>query len=379
MAYKRWTQERLAEARRILGEHDRLASACAAISASLGFNVSPQQLKDEWRKHEDASPAAWLCGGARCEPPARDPAFPGHRVPAEWPGLHVPEGPPSLYADMPGPMRGAPVAELDYEDEPDTTPRSVVVEAEGPLDPAIFYGDIHAPYHSEPALCLALEVSAAIDPAIVVVMGDAIDNACVSDHDKDPRRTRDLEDEAGVCRSVLRRILAAAPNARRRIFIEGNHEYRLMRYLRTRAPELHSIISIRRLLQLDEMGWEWVPYKSSCSVGKLHLTHECGNAGPYAHIKALAAFENNVGIGHTHRLAIHYGGSVAGETHVGAMFGWLGSFEEVDYMHRVNMRSWQHGVGIGYVEPSGTVHLQAVPFIRGRCVVNGRLLGVADA
>jgi hypothetical protein len=43
-------------------------------------------------------------------------------------------------------------------------------------------------------------------------------------------------------------------------------------------------------------------------------------------------------------------------------------------MHEAKSAEWVHGFGVGYLEPqSGVVHLQPVPIVHGKCVVNGRL------
>jgi hypothetical protein len=56
------------------------------------------------------------------------------------------------------------------------------------------------------------------------------------------------------------------------------------------------------------------------------------------------------------------------------MFGWLGDAEKAgDYLHEAKASDWCHGIGLGYMEPSGIVHVTPVPFINGRCVVEGRL------
>ena len=43
-------------------------------------------------------------------------------------------------------------------------------------------------------------------------------------------------------------------------------------------------------------------------------------------------------------------------------------------MHEAKASDWVKGFGIGYLEPqTGIVHLQPVPIVNGRCVVNGKL------
>jgi hypothetical protein len=87
------------------------------------------------------------------------------------------------------------------------------------------------------------------------------------------------------------------------------------------------------------------------------------------------AFQGNVVIGHTHRMAYNVEGSARGKPHVGAMFGWLGDFDALDYCHRIRARrDWVHGFGIAYVEPSGNVHLQPCPIVEGKVLIEGKLI-----
>jgi hypothetical protein len=56
--------------------------------------------------------------------------------------------------------------------------------------------------------------------------------------------------------------------ATRKIYVCGNHEDRLERYLKDKAPELLAFVDIPRLLGLAERGWEYVLYRSSTTLGK---------------------------------------------------------------------------------------------------------------
>ena len=105
------------------------------------------------------------------------------------------------------------------------------------------------------------------------------------------------------------------------------------------------------------------------------ITHDCGKAGKYAHYDAQAAFEGNAIIGHTHRLGYAVVGNADGKPHVGAMLGWLGDVEQVDYMHRIRaLRDWAHGFGVGYMMPDGCVHVVPVPIINNTVIIEGKII-----
>jgi len=237
----------------------------------------------------------------------------------------------------------------------------------------LFIPDTHRPFHDERAWQTMLKAARHFSPNVVIVLGDFADCYSISAHDKSPERKESFEEEIADVNAGLDEIEAATPIAERH-FVAGNHEYRLDRFLRTNAPPLFSMLKIEKLLRLKQRGWHYTPYQRALKIGKLHITHDEGNAGPYAHERARASFESNVVIGHTHRMAVSYRGNAAGKAHIGAMFGWLGDLESIDYTHRVKAQQWQHGFGIGYLLKSGVVHLSPIPIIEGACHVEGSLI-----
>lgn len=242
------------------------------------------------------------------------------------------------------------------------------------METILLIPDCHRPYHDERAWSLVLKVGKALKPDRIVVFGDFADFFSVSSHDKDPRRVNRLSQELP---SVLRGLDDLdAIGAKHKNFIAGNHEHRLARFLTSSSPALADLphLTVPALFGLRERGWSFTPYKDHLRIGKVSLTHDCGFAGKYAVHHTGAAFASNVLFGHTHRMGVHYFGDERGRTHVAASLGWLGSKQAADYMYGVSInRDWQHGFGVAHMEMSGTMHLQAVPIILGKCVVNGKL------
>lgn len=240
--------------------------------------------------------------------------------------------------------------------------------------------DVHAPYHDRRAWACALDVARRWRPNACVQLGDFGSWDSVSSHPHDPRKVLPLDQEAKGCNQALtelgRALKAGGCPRENRWILEGNHECRIDRYAQTLAPELRPFIDWREMLHLDRRGWKVVPYKASLCFGELRLSHDFGRAGVYAARQALVDVGENVAFGHTHRLQVFYGGTQAGKRHVGATLGWLGDPEAIDYRHRdLVRRDWQHGFGVAYFLASGEFWLQAVPIIRGRCVIDGRIYG----
>lgn len=219
-----------------------------------------------------------------------------------------------------------------------------------------------------------LRVAHFLKPAHIAVLGDFADAETLSSHAATEPGRRDFKDELDAVNAALDQLDALG--ATNKLYISGNHEFRMERYLMQNAPAMFRSMQWPSLLNLSERGWKWTPYMKSTRIGKLHLTHDTGSAGMNAHRTSAAKFGGSAAIGHTHRMAYEVKGRFDGTPYLAAMFGWLGDADKAArYMHEVSSASdWVHGFGVGHMEPEGgVVHVQPVPIVNGRCVVNGKL------
>lgn len=216
-----------------------------------------------------------------------------------------------------------------------------------------------------------LKVGRDLKPHYLITIGDLADFYSVSSHSKDPSRAFRLADELTIVRRGLRQLEELG--ATEQIFIAGNHEDRLTRYLQDKAPELFGVVDIPSLLGLA--NWQYVPYKEDTRIGKLYLTHDVGTAGRTSVLNALDTYQHSVLTGHSHRLSYVVEGNAVGEYKVSAQFGWLGDVNKIDYMTRAKARkNWALGFGIGFLNPAtGITYLSPVPIVKHTCVVNGKL------
>lgn len=239
------------------------------------------------------------------------------------------------------------------------------------LETHVVVPDTHRPFHdarAEEVVHRAIEV---LKPTEIDLMGDYADFFGISNFPKPPDRKHNLKSEIASVRQGLRAY--EGHRVKRLTFIEGNHEYRLTRYLTDKAPELFGLIDLASLLGLEK--WKLVPYKKHHVIGKFHLTHDCGYFGMNAHRQSRQAYEGNVGIGHNHRAALEYVSNLKRATHVGVSFGWLGDVEQVDYNHQVQSAPWTLAFGVlTHEKKTGIVHTQLVPIVDYSAVVNGNLV-----
>lgn len=219
-----------------------------------------------------------------------------------------------------------------------------------------------------------LKAARVFKPDRIVHMGDLADFYALSFYDKDPERAYKLKEELKISNSLLDDLDALG--AKEKDFIEGNHCDRLARYLRSKAPELADLVSVEKVLKLNERGWRFTKYKDHIRIGKLYLTHDAGTSGKYATSRAMDAFQSSVVIGHHHSMSYLVEGDALGNHAVAAQFGWLGDAEAADYMKRFQiMRKWSLGFGLGYHrKDTGVVFLTPVPIVDYACCVEGNLI-----
>ena len=126
--------------------------------------------------------------------------------------------------------------------------------------------------------------------------------------DRDKRKLmegRRYQLEFDVGNSVLD-VIDEASEGVRKVFIEGNHETRLSRYVEYH-PELDGAIDYRRDLGLKARKWEFVPYKEYYNINKVFFTHiPFGKmreiSGKDICSKAEQVTTQSVVFGHTHEL-----------------------------------------------------------------------------
>jgi predicted phosphodiesterase len=231
--------------------------------------------------------------------------------------------------------------------------------------------DCHVPYQDTKAWEVCLAAVKAVKPETIVIIGDFADCYSVSSFDKSPARGQDLRRELDQVRVQLKRLCRLAEG--RVVYLEGNHEFRLERYLCQKAPELYGLISIRDLLLDGISGVAWVPYRQHITIGKVMYTHDVGHAGVYAGRHTLAACGHNVVFGHTHRGGLVVDGDHTGDRRFSLNVGWLGDVREANYMHRIKTKDWTLGFGYVYTDSrSGLVWPSFVPVLGGGCYVAGK-------
>lgn len=227
----------------------------------------------------------------------------------------------------------------------------------------LIWPDTHAPYHDEGAVEALLEGAAKWRPDGVCVLGDLWDFYGASTFTKDPERKHRLVDEVMAGQALLARIRKQLP-AKEWLFLEGNHEVRLAKFINGRAPELAGLVPSVRALVGPE--WRFSPYGKVAKIGKLlAASHDFGRSGPTAPLQALRDYGHGAVHGHTHALGVAYGGTSDGRRHAVMACGHLADVEKCDYMHEWKARrDWTTGCGVAYIGERD-YYLRPVPMLAG--------------
>lgn len=236
----------------------------------------------------------------------------------------------------------------------------------------IVLSDLHAPYHSQPALDLVCKVIKATQPDYLISVGDMLDVMTLMSHPKSANQRRvTLKQEMHKANKAFDQIDAAAKGARK-VLVKGNHCDRFDRYINKNCPELDGIIDIPGLVHAKRRGWEVIPYGGYLRLGKLVVTHDVGISGERSIFQAEKDFNTNVITGHSHLQRWAVVGNGRGDAHCTTSGGWLGDPRHANYVAQIKrQRNWSHGFNTFYMLPDGTVFIQPVPIVGLRCVVGG--------
>lgn len=170
----------------------------------------------------------------------------------------------------------------------------------------VLVSDIHFPYQDKKALeaFKTFHINKHID--YIILNGDILDFYDVSKYDKNPDRINSLQKELNLAYSFMEDLRYSHPESSI-VFIQGNHENRLERYLK-KHPELYSLDALKlpNILRLRELNIRYI--KDEFKLGPLLITHG-SIVRKYSGYSANAELTKNdcSGIsGHTHRLNAFY-------------------------------------------------------------------------
>lgn len=176
------------------------------------------------------------------------------------------------------------------------------------------------PTHDEKAIRIALAVIKDVQPARIVCVGDNLDLPEMGKYLTTPAYQRTTQAAIDRATTFCAQMRDAAPHARI-IWLAGNHEERMPKYLLTNAtaayglrkgntPESWPVLSVPYLCRMDEFGVEYRPGYPASDFWineKLRVIHgdRVKSSGSTAHVY-LNNEKTSVIYGHIHRIEIAF-------------------------------------------------------------------------
>jgi predicted phosphodiesterase len=216
----------------------------------------------------------------------------------------------------------------------------------------LILSDIHIPFHDKRTVFAAVDEAITRGVDSVLLNGDVMDFYQISDHSRDPDLVR-FEEEIEAGQKFVRWLRHKMPNARI-VWREGNHDFRVRRYLVAKAPELRKLkcLHLPQLLGLDDHGYTWHQDKRVLWLGKLPILHGHelrGGGGVNAARWLYLQVGGTALMGHLHRTSEHHEKTISGRMHGCWTVGCACSLTP-QYMPQ---NKWGHGYAFVDVEDSG--------------------------
>lgn len=245
-------------------------------------------------------------------------------------------------------------------------------------------GDLQVPFQADEAVSAVKEYVEVNQPDGIVQIGDFADFFSLSTFRKElpPKDRLYLNEEVREVKRELREWAALAPDAEL-LYVVGNHEERLYRYLEDKSSELFGLdnMALDKLLDFEGTGgWQQMGrygdgFWLGDHEGGLWVTHgdyvrKFSGWSAKAHIEAMG---RSVIHGHTHRLGSYY--LTFGETTFGAFE--VGSLCDPTKTPRgASFVNWQYGfASVWTSEDSPRFHVDLVAITDGGFVTGGKKYG----
>lgn len=137
----------------------------------------------------------------------------------------------------------------------------------------LVFSDVHIPYQDNEAIEAAITWGKEKKINTLILAGDIMDFYGLSTFVKDPR-LRSLEYEIDCGYEFMAYLRAELPKVTI-YYLPGNHEYRLERYLRIKAPELLGLTDFRLndILHFSDFDVHYLRHYQLIRAGKLFIGH----------------------------------------------------------------------------------------------------------
>lgn len=237
----------------------------------------------------------------------------------------------------------------------------------------LIVSDLHVPYHCPKYIELTYKILKSAKFDGVAQLGDAIDFWQLSTYDKDPTRRNTIMDDVKEWEEIIVKWCRYLKPGAEIHLLEGNHCYRMSRYVARHAKEIHEAVKtlpeLLKIKEKNEVGHvkiKWHKYNKwdSCKIGDLTLMH-----GFFFNMHTpatnLARYRCNTISGHTHRV-----GYVTDGSHYAVSLGH-GSNEEMT-AHQPTPTGWQQAMAVVTFDDKGKSSVEILVVKQGKVTWRGK-------
>ena len=230
--------------------------------------------------------------------------------------------------------------------------------------------DLHGQEKDLGAWDVHLQIVKEFKPDAHIIIGDWVEFESVSRHPKSKTRIPNLGYEYQVANRDLDTLESVLPRKCKRYFLEGNHEFRLWRFLCNEIPNAKGgINSVPEALRLKERGWKWIPYGRALTIGMLKIMHGAYTNKYHAH-KHVDQFGDSVLYGDSHTFQV-YTTAHGDKPHMAMSIGCLRTLDP-DWLNG-RPAPWLHGFALVYFTETGRFISYFIPIIEGMSIWNGKV------
>lgn len=238
--------------------------------------------------------------------------------------------------------------------------------------------DVQLPFHDKRTLAAIEKLMADYRFDGWLQIGDFMDFDCISSHNKNNLRAvegRRIMYDYDMASGLLDRhqaIIRANNKDAQFVIIEGNHEFRMSRYLDAN-PQMEGMVEVPTCLEFGRRKIKWVPYWSKGTVfklGKANFIHG-RYTNQYHAQKHVSNYGCNIFYGHTHDVQT-FSKEMHGEnsTVVGQSLGCVCLPQS--YM-RGGPNKWQQAVTIFEFFPDGNFTYNVIRIFKHKFIYNGQV------
>jgi len=239
--------------------------------------------------------------------------------------------------------------------------------------------DVHIPFHNVPALRATEKFMADLQPDGIVYMGDLGDYKVIKDvwegkKAYSERHYTSIIDDHMAVEEMLDRQKKLCGNKVKRVYLEGNHEARIRRFICQVPMADRSNLLLEEYFQFDKQGIKFYPMNIPAQLGKLYLLHGVYHS-KYHSNQHVVNYHRNIMYGHTHDRQIYTEITPIDveDVHTGQSIGCLCN-KNPDYT-KFKPNRWVHGFSVIYVHKNGSFNDYFVKITRGRFMYGGKVYG----